>query len=154
MSENSPYFWFNPDSRGSLFRKVYFQQYISADEINQVLEADVAAESDPRMLPILVAVCRGWLAVKKGRPSHRDSLRYKGRIFWATEFVNDRKQQIRKQRKNMAAIEKRNLQIPSEQAAEEIAREYNMPESSRGLLKAIYSLKKDPLFGDGISVKN
>lgn len=152
MSEDSPHFWFSPDSRGSLFRKVFHQEFISRAEINKVLEADAAAETDLRMMPILVAVCTGRLAIKKGRPSHTDSLAYKGRIFWATELVADRTLQIREERKGMSALERRGLQIPSEQAAEEIAREYNMPESGRGLLKAIYSLKDDPLFGDGKSV--
>lgn len=62
MSEDSPRFWFDLDSRRSLFRKVYSQQYITKDEINRVLEAETASHNGPRMLPILIAAHREWSA--------------------------------------------------------------------------------------------
>jgi len=147
MSEDSPFFLFDPDSRGSLYFKLGKGHPIVNADIDRVLDNDAEASNDPRMLPILIASHKGLIKNKRGRPIHKDSFKYKGRILWLTDEVEARAAEIREERQGMTAIEKRALLTPKEQAAEDVARKYKMG-AGLTLINAISSLKSDRVFGD------
>lgn len=149
MDEGSPFFVFDPESRGSLFYKFDNKMWIEKADIDLVLEKDGEAAQDPRMLPILIASHRGHFNSKRGRPNHKDSFSYKGRVFWAGEDVQARAKEIRKERKGLSKLETKALKDPMEQAADEIAVNYNFHISGRSLINVISSQKSDPFFGDG-----
>jgi len=149
MNENSPFFLFNPESRGSLFYKFDNEMHIEKADIDLVLEKDSKAAQDPRMLPILIASHKGLFKSKLGRPKQKDSFLHKGRVFWAGEDVHERATAIREERKGLSKLETKALKDPMEQAADEIAAEYSFHISGRSLINEISSQKKDPLFGDG-----
>ncbi|WP_108811842.1 hypothetical protein [Sphingorhabdus sp. Alg231-15] len=149
MDEGSPFFVFDPESRGSLFYKFDNKMWIEKADIDLVLEKDGEAAQDPRMLPILIASHKGLLNSKRGRPNHKDSFSYKGRVFWAAEDVQARAKEIHEERKGLSKLETRALKDPMEQAADEIAAKYRFRKSGRSLLNDISSQKSAPLFGDG-----
>lgn len=154
MDESSPFFLFDPECRGSLFYKFDNKLRIEKADIDLVLKKDDKAAQDPRMLPILIASHKGLLKSKRGRPNHKDSFSYKGRVFWAGEDVQARAREIREERKGLSNLETKALKDPMEQAADEIAAKYNFHISGRSLINRISSQKGDPLFGEGKARKN
>ncbi len=149
MDENSPFFIFDPESRGSLFFNFVNELPIEKTDIDLVLHKDSEAHQDPRMLPILIASHQGELKGKLGRPKHKDGFSYKGRVFWAEEDVRARAKEIREERKGLSRLETKALKDPMEQAADEVAAQYRFRISGRSLLNSISTQKNDPLFGEG-----
>jgi len=70
------------------------------------------------MLPIVIAYHLKKLPKRQGRPNHKHSFRYIGKILIAEDAIKERAEQIWKARKNMDAIQQRSLPSPMEQAAE------------------------------------
>ncbi len=149
MDENSPFFIYDPKSRGSLYFKYAMERPISDDDISEVLRNDKLSHNDPRMLPILIAAHQGKLNKNRGRPNKKETARYKAMMLLVSDDINTRAAEIKRERKKQTAIEKRSLPTPKVQAAEEIAHQQKMSISGPALLTAISSFNKDQIFGDG-----
>jgi len=148
MFEYGPYELFNRDHRGWLVSRFWRQKPVLKHDIARVLENDPDAMSEPIVVELVNAKKNGTLFRKRGRNPY--NFGQMANVLLAQGDIKLLAAEIRHERsKRPAGAKKERGELsPTHQAAEQVARAYNMGSGASLLRRISFQRKNCPYFCD------